>query len=500
MLLVRLRASAFSRAPRHVCGLKIRQEKIGSLSKHIRELDDVQKPSPPGDWISDESNLLAPDAKARMNEQFDHLSLTTGAQMAVVLVEDIRPGGHAVTSIQQYGKFTEALFDHWGVGREGVNDGVMLALFREGRRIEVRTGRGVMHMLPDKWLTDMQQNKLVPLFRRNKHAEGVEVAVDLIVRRLLGPPGSAPASISSGRAAAAIDDGVGSSDRAAATIEGGGGSAETDPSRPALMRFGGGGVVARPAVQNGGGGSGGGGDDLSLVRLFAVFAFIAIASAGQEYSAQRKRRQCRKCGSQCRLVPSWLDREARSEDGVRRLERPQGGGGGQGEDMWVGEGPQAAALSSCALLERRLGACTFELLHCPQCHHEHVGRRVRWGRNYSSCGKCGCGTERRTTHTEVEPTTYSEGRRRVDVWCANCGERRVWYERIPKETSSSSGSGGGGGFGGGSSSGGGGGGASWFAADESSDTLPAPSDLLDVIVSSKYGTEWLAQVRAGQQR
>jgi hypothetical protein len=57
MLLVRLRASAFSRAPRHVCGLKIRQEKIGSLSKHIRELDDVQKPSPPGDWISDESNL-----------------------------------------------------------------------------------------------------------------------------------------------------------------------------------------------------------------------------------------------------------------------------------------------------------------------------------------------------------------------------------------------------------------------------------------------------------
>ena len=82
-------------------------------------------------WVSDAPGILPADTRAEIDAQINKLHDTTGAQVAVVLLEDIagRP------TLSQYEAFSVGLFDLWGVGRKDHDDGVLLALFREGRRI-----------------------------------------------------------------------------------------------------------------------------------------------------------------------------------------------------------------------------------------------------------------------------------------------------------------------------------------------------------------------------
>ena len=135
--------------------------------------------------------------------------------MAIVCLEDLdgqarNMGGGPPHC---YGLFTEWLFDEWGVGRKEQNDGVMLVLFRRGRRVEIRTGKGLKYKLPESFLQSVVDQRMIPAFKEGRHANGVEVGAGAILRRLmptrtliLGPRPSAPCralAAATARAAAA---------------------------------------------------------------------------------------------------------------------------------------------------------------------------------------------------------------------------------------------------------------------------------------------------------
>ena len=76
------------------------------------------------------------------------LERDTGAQVAVVMLDDIADAEGS----DAHGRFTKQLFDAWEVGQKHVNNGVVIASYSAARRIEIKTGRGVMDDLPDWWL------------------------------------------------------------------------------------------------------------------------------------------------------------------------------------------------------------------------------------------------------------------------------------------------------------------------------------------------------------
>ena len=108
------------------------------------EPGDVEHPRPPGpeeayqgNWVSDAPTILSPESTVAINRDLEALNATTRVEFAVVLLEDVA-GFDRFTEPAAYGDFARRLFDLWGVGREGVNDGVLLVLFRGGRRVDER--------------------------------------------------------------------------------------------------------------------------------------------------------------------------------------------------------------------------------------------------------------------------------------------------------------------------------------------------------------------------
>mmetsp|Transcript_584 Transcript_584/g.1863 ORF Transcript_584/g.1863 Transcript_584/m.1863 type:complete len:236 (-) Transcript_584:509-1216(-) len=77
-----------------------------------------------------------------------------GFQVAVALMSSMEvPSGTTVEA--ESGIFAQRLMDAWGVGEAACNNGVLLLLSRDDRRMHVATGRGAAGALPDNVIDEI---------------------------------------------------------------------------------------------------------------------------------------------------------------------------------------------------------------------------------------------------------------------------------------------------------------------------------------------------------
>jgi len=121
-------------------------------------------------WISDPANLLPSQEKERLQRMLHEIYMNTGSQCALVALEGLCGWDG---DLSRFRHFATNLFNHWGVGSALHNNGVLIVLFRENRRLEIVTGTGMASALPDSWLLAMQHRCMVPHFRAGDHAAGL---------------------------------------------------------------------------------------------------------------------------------------------------------------------------------------------------------------------------------------------------------------------------------------------------------------------------------------
>lgn len=146
---------------------------------------DVVKPTPPDEWISDHGKILGASRTDFLNRELSSLKKVTGAEFAVVTLQDLGPSHDYGALPEAYGAFSKDLFDSWGIGRSYANDGLLLVLFSEGRRVEVVSGQGLSTrtpMLGNYGLGIMQTKAMIPLLRAGNHGGAVEAGTLALVR------------------------------------------------------------------------------------------------------------------------------------------------------------------------------------------------------------------------------------------------------------------------------------------------------------------------------
>jgi uncharacterized protein len=138
-------------------------------------VDDVVNPRVHGGWVSDGAHLLAPDKVAQLDDRVAAFHRQLGIECAIVIVADVvgSPKDSAT-----------ALFHRWGIGSRGVDDGLLLLVVRDRRRVEIETGYGLEASLPDSWLGQMQVREMLPHFRLQDYAGGIAAAVDAMETEL----------------------------------------------------------------------------------------------------------------------------------------------------------------------------------------------------------------------------------------------------------------------------------------------------------------------------
>lgn len=141
-------------------------------------------PKPVARHISDYANILTPDDAKDITEFFNDLEHKTGMQATVVTVNSMAEYGTNDVSVE---KFTNSLFNRWGLGRKNVNDGLMILLSVRDRkaRIELGSAYGFHY---DAAMQNVMNTAMVPRFKAGEYSMGLRAGAHAAIAALSNPP------------------------------------------------------------------------------------------------------------------------------------------------------------------------------------------------------------------------------------------------------------------------------------------------------------------------
>jgi uncharacterized protein len=128
--------------------------------------------------VVDEADILDLQTEALLEQKLAELESKTTNQLVVVTLKSLQG-----TSIEDYGY---QLGRHWGIGQKGVNNGVLLIVAPQERRVRIEVGYGLEGVLTDAVTRLIIENSIFPRFRANDHSGGIARGVDDIIAVLSG--------------------------------------------------------------------------------------------------------------------------------------------------------------------------------------------------------------------------------------------------------------------------------------------------------------------------
>jgi uncharacterized protein len=130
--------------------------------------------------VTDLTGTLSGEAVNRIEAKLAAFEAKKGSQIAVLIVPTTQP-----EEIEQYGI---RVADQWKVGRKGVEDGAILLVAKNDRRVRIEVGRGLEGPLPDAIANRIITETITPRFKVGDYDGGVEAGVDRIVSVINGEP------------------------------------------------------------------------------------------------------------------------------------------------------------------------------------------------------------------------------------------------------------------------------------------------------------------------
>ena len=381
-------------------------------------------------YVSNPSGVLSPQAEARLNRAIADLWDKSSVELVVVAIDSIDP---SMTPEE----FATALFEKWGIGKSDKDNGLLLLVARDDRKVQIRTGYGVEGAVPDIIAGRIIRENMYPYFRQGDYDGGVEAAVARLSEVIIDP--SVRDELMSGQA----------NDSRVTT-----GMSDFNGEEVFAFFLKIAGFIA--AIM------------LAIVIYFifktrhvddverwrrlntlwlpaAIVAFVTLGLGAipfgllswKMYRVRRHKRVCSHCGTRMKLIDEVHDNDY---------------------------------LSPSQDLEERLNSIDYDVWLCPQCGEKDVVPYVNRSSSYTECPYCHARTLAPAGNRIIaQPTTAREGRGERLFLCRNCGKHVSRPYTIAKLAApvvivggGSGFGGGGGGFGGGSFGGGmtGGGGAS----------------------------------------
>lgn len=115
-------------------------------------------------FVSDPDRLLDPEHVRAMNTIAAELRRTFGIELAIVAVKSIGE--------QDARMFATDLFQHWGLGKKGEDNGLLIQLVTEPpqRSVVFEVGYGLEGYLPDVICFRLQQNLMIPDLTNNNYS------------------------------------------------------------------------------------------------------------------------------------------------------------------------------------------------------------------------------------------------------------------------------------------------------------------------------------------
>lgn len=136
-------------------------------------------------YVVDDAKAVPDNVEAAVNAALGDYERRSGNQVAVAVVR--------TTDDQSIEDFTNDLFNEWGVGKKGEDNGVLLVIAVDDRKLRIEVGDGLGGEFTDLEAAEVVRDEIVPVLRQSGDmGAAVEVGTESIRRSLgddlAGPP------------------------------------------------------------------------------------------------------------------------------------------------------------------------------------------------------------------------------------------------------------------------------------------------------------------------
>ncbi|HCJ30698.1 MAG TPA: methanol dehydrogenase [Pseudomonas sp.] len=130
--------------------------------------------------VVDRAELLDTQAEARLTSMLAAHEQSTGEQVVVVTVPDLQG-----RSIEEFGV---QLGREWGIGQAGEDNGALLIVARDDRRVRIEVGYGLEGRLTDAQSSVIINRITTPAFREGDFTRGITEGTAAMIQVLGGDP------------------------------------------------------------------------------------------------------------------------------------------------------------------------------------------------------------------------------------------------------------------------------------------------------------------------
>ncbi len=128
--------------------------------------------------VIDKAGIFGSRKKISLNEYLKNLNDTKGVQIAVVTVKNLE--GQDIES------FSLACAEKLKLGQKGKDNGALLLVSMEDRKMRIETGYGTEGTLTDAKCSRIIRNIMVPAFKAGKYEDGIIAAVQSMASVITG--------------------------------------------------------------------------------------------------------------------------------------------------------------------------------------------------------------------------------------------------------------------------------------------------------------------------
>ena len=127
---------------------------------------DVPKPD---GWVTDLGEMLSPREEASLEALMESYKSGTTHEIALLTVPNL--GGESLES------FSLEVAREWGLGEKDKNNGALLLVSRDDRKMRIEVGRGLEGELTDLWAGRIIRDVIRPQFKEGHFYEGMSEGI-----------------------------------------------------------------------------------------------------------------------------------------------------------------------------------------------------------------------------------------------------------------------------------------------------------------------------------
>jgi len=153
------------------------------LAVHAQEFP--AKPSPPR-LVNDFTNTLSGEELNSLENKLVTYNDTTSTQIAIVMISSL--DGYPIDD------YSFQLAEKWGIGQKGKNNGVLVMVAKDDRKIFIATGYGMEGVMPDGLVKRIIEEDIKPYFKQGDYYGGLDKGTDSMFRLAAGEYQAEPRS------------------------------------------------------------------------------------------------------------------------------------------------------------------------------------------------------------------------------------------------------------------------------------------------------------------